>query len=154
MKSLVVFYSRTGTTRKVAEDIAEALNADTEEIIPERDRKGVMGYLVSGKEATQKKAAEIKKTEKDPSKYGLVVIGTPIWGWNLSSPVRAYIQQNKSKINKAAFFCTMGGSGDRTAFEDMRKEVKKPVATMSLKTKEVADDSYKDDVKEFVRKLK
>ena len=48
----------------------------------------------------------------------------------------------------------MGGSGDRKAFEEMQKELSKPVATMALKTKEVDDDSYKDKLKEFVSKLK
>ena len=98
MKALVVFYSRTGATKKVAVEIAESLKCDIEEIIDLHNRKGAIGYLKSGMHATLKKPAKIKKSRKNPASYGTVIIGTPIWSFNVSSPVRAYLMQNKGKI--------------------------------------------------------
>ena len=46
-RTLVVHYSRTGTTRKVAESLAAKLLCDSEVIIEERDRSGLLGYLRS-----------------------------------------------------------------------------------------------------------
>ena len=51
MKVLVAFYSRTGSTKLVAEAIAQALNADVEEIKDKKDRNGIFGFLKSGYEA-------------------------------------------------------------------------------------------------------
>ncbi|MEM3692877.1 MAG: hypothetical protein QXI39_02505 [Candidatus Bathyarchaeia archaeon] len=48
MKTLVVYYSRTGNTRKVAESIAQILGSDIEEVLDERKRTGVWVGLGQG----------------------------------------------------------------------------------------------------------
>ena len=155
MKALVVFYSRTGATKKVAVEIAESLKCDIEEIIDLHNRKGAIGYLKSGMHATLKKPAKIKKSRKNPASYGTVIIGTPIWSFNVSSPVRAYLMQNKGKIKKAAFFCTMGGSGGERAFREMEHLIgKRPAAVLDLKMGEVVKERYKEKVKVFINKIK
>jgi flavodoxin len=152
MKALVVYYSRTGNTRKVGQEIARQLKADTEEIISVMDRGGPLGFLRSGREAQKKILAEIKPVKKDPSKYDLVVIGTPIWASNMSSPVRTYLSMHKFK--KTAYFLTGGGTSGKT-FEDMgRITGKKTAAVLAVTDKEIKEESYSEKVKEFVGKLK
>lgn len=152
MKILVAYYSRTGTTKKVAESISKLLKCDCEEILDVKSRAGPIGYIKSGKEATLKKLALIKPTKKDPKKYDLVIIGTPVWAFTMSSPIRTYISGNKDFFKKLAFFCTMGGSGDTGTFKDMETLCnKKPIQIMSLKTKEVLDKKHLSSVKEFVK---
>jgi flavodoxin len=148
MKTLVVFYSRTGTTKKVAEAIAKKTGADLEEIKDTVDRSGAMGYIRSGRDAMKKRLTNLEPILKNPADYDLVVIGTPIWGWNVSAPVRTYLTEQKEKFlpgadKKVAFFCTMGGSGDKNAFSEMEKIIgKKPAATLALTTKEVVKGDY------------
>jgi len=48
MKILVVFYSRTGATRTVAQKIADLVKGDLEEIKDTRNRAGILGFLRSG----------------------------------------------------------------------------------------------------------
>lgn len=55
----------------------------------------------------------------DPQLYDVVVLGTPVWGGTMSSPTRTYIETNKSKFNRVAFFCTQGGSDNPRLFSDM-----------------------------------
>ena len=50
-KVLVVYYSRTGTTEKIGGLIASAVKADVEKLADKKDRSGVWGYLVGGKDA-------------------------------------------------------------------------------------------------------
>lgn len=154
MKSLVVYYSRTGTTEAVAALIAEKLGAAGEGIISVKNRKGMLGFAISGKEAAQKIAAEIKETKINPEDHDLVIIGTPIWAWNISSPVRAYLEKYKDKFKKVAFFCTMGGSGDKKAFQEMENILNiKPIATLSLTTKEVVRNEYVEKTEAFINEL-
>ena len=51
LRTLVVYYSRSGTTRKIAEALSEALNANIEEIVEANDRAGFFGYVRSLVEA-------------------------------------------------------------------------------------------------------
>ncbi|UCD04519.1 MAG: flavodoxin family protein [Candidatus Woesearchaeota archaeon] len=153
MKSLVVFYSRTGNTKKLAKSINELLKNEIEEIIDTKKRKGALGFFIGGKDASQKKLTKIKDIKKDPLKYELILIGTPIWMGRMCPAIRTYICKNKDKFKNVAFFCTMGSEGNKEKFIDMEESCgKKPIATLELRTKEVADKEYKK-VKEFIKKL-
>ncbi|EKE21314.1 MAG: flavodoxin related protein [uncultured bacterium] len=153
-KILVVYYSRTQTTKKVAMQLAEKLGADVEEIKDTVDRKGAKGYLISGRDATLRKLTVLEKSEKNLRDYDLVIIGTPIWSWNMSVPVRTYLTDHKSEFPEVTFFCTMGGSGDKRAFAEMGEIIeKKPIATLTLKTVEVVKDLTGEKINEFVKSI-
>jgi len=55
MKTLVTFYSRDGHTKRAAEIIAKALNADIDEIKDKKPRKRIIGFLRAGYDATRGK---------------------------------------------------------------------------------------------------
>lgn len=155
MKKIVVFYSRTGTTRKAGLEIAKQLGCDSEELLDTKERKGMTGYFRSGRDAMKKRLTKLRPMQNDVSRYDLVIIGTPIWAWNVSAPVRTFIEQKGKKLKKTAFFCTMGGSGADRAFKEMDNMLgKKPLATLALTTKEVQQDSHKKKVQEFTQALK
>lgn len=154
MKTLVVFYSRTGTTKKVALEIANKLGAEIEEIKDTVNRSGVKGYLVSGRDAMKKRLTTLELTTKNPADFDLVIIGTPIWGWNMSVPVRTYITEKKGDFKKVAFFCTMGGTGDDKAFAEMEQIIgQKPVATLALLTRDVAKNDFAEKLEKFTAAL-
>ena len=89
-KVLVIFYSRTGATRRLAEALANALQADIEPITDRINRSGIFGYLRSVAESLQKRGASIEPMKTDPASYDLVVIGTPVWG----CPYKRYRRQS------------------------------------------------------------
>jgi NAD(P)H-dependent FMN reductase len=119
-RMLVVYYSRSGTTRKIAEALSEALTCDLEEIVETKSRAGIFGYMRSLVEARQKRPSVIAPAERDASAYDLVVVGTPVWGWSVSSPVRAYLMTNRDRLPEVAFFCTLGGAGGASTFAQMQ----------------------------------
>jgi flavodoxin len=155
MKTLVAFYSRTGTTKKIGEVLAQKIGADVEEIRDTVERNGVKGYLISGRDAMKKKLTTLQPTACKVSDYDLVIIGTPIWSWNMSVPIRTYITENKGAFKKVAFFCTMGGSGDEKAFLEMENILgQKPLVTLALKTREVVKNNYSDKLENFLSQIK
>lgn len=138
MKTFVVYYSRTGATKKLAGLIAEKLGAETEEIKDTVKRAGLIGYILAGWDSARRRLTKLEAINNDPAEFDLVIIGTPIWGWNMSAPIRTYVTEQKDKFKQVAFFCTMGGSGDFKAFKEMGEIInKKPVAVLGLKNKEV-----------------
>ncbi len=155
MKSLVVYYSRTGTNKKAASSIARLLKADTEELVDFKKRGGILGYLISGFDAVRKKQTQINPVKKDSSKYGLVILGTPIWAGDMAPAIRTYLTQNNGKIKKIAFFCTKGGGSINKALADTELiSGKKILAVLDLTEREVTKGDYTGKVKEFTSKLK
>jgi flavodoxin len=152
-KTLIIYYSRTGITKKLMDFVAKKIEATTEEIKDTVNRAGAVGYLLAGKDATMRKLTTLEKTVNNPADFDLVIIGTPIWAWNMSTPVRTYLEEHKGQFKEVAFFCTMGGSGDDGAFREMGEIVgQKPVATLALKTKEVIDNSF-EKADQFCEKI-
>jgi menaquinone-dependent protoporphyrinogen IX oxidase len=154
-RTLVVYYSRTGTTRKVAESIAAALPCDSEALAEGAGRSGMPGYLRSLLEAMRKVPSSTILPGKDPSAYDLVVIGTPVWAWSVSSPVRAYLAANRSRLPAIALFCTFGGAGGERAFAQMEQLAgKRAVALLPLAAHEVASGRHQPHVAAFVEAVR
>jgi len=155
MKILVVFYSRSGKTKKVAEAISDILKCDKEEIFDTKNRKGIPGFLSAGTDANLRRLTAIKETKNNPSLYDLVVIGTPIWSSNISTPIRTYLTLYKEDFKNVAFFCTRLGSDVDKVFTDMEGICQKtPIASLELISREVARNQYMQKVKEFIKNLK
>lgn len=155
MKSLVVYYSKTGVTKRAAVAISRMLGSDIEEIVDLKDRGGIIGRLYGGRDALLKKPTDIKRPKKDPSKYKLVVIGTPVWAHSLTPAVRTYLNQKKRKLRKVAFFSTKGGLPRTIEFASMQELCgKKPVGTLSLKIQDMISGEYFDKARKFVSKIK
>jgi len=151
-KTLVVYYSRTGTTKKLAEAVAEALQADVEEIIDKKSRSGAWGFIVAGKDAATKTLTDIAETAKAPSAYDIVVIGTPVWASTMACAIRTYLTQKKDGLQEVAFFLTTGGGGIERTFAQMEELCgKAPVGKLGLTMKEVRKGDYLERVKEFVQ---
>lgn len=154
-RTLMVFYSRSGTTRKIAESLAASLHCEIEEIAATTDRSGVLGYWRSAREATQKRPASIVRPKIDPAAYDLVIVGTPVWAWSVSSPVRAYLMANKARLPDVALFCTFGNAGAESAFAQMEAIVgKAPRARCGLKAGTVTSGAFEPRLAEFVKSLK
>jgi len=151
MNTLVVYYSRTGRTKKLAEDIKNSLTCDIEEIFDTVKRSGPFGYLRSGRQAMKETLTVLKDSKRDLSLYDLIIIGTPVWANSLSAPVRTYLHQNKDHLNKVAFFCSYGGSGFENTFSQMEELCKKkPVGVLAVEAMDVLKENYADKVKKFV----
>lgn len=154
-KILLVYYSRTGFTRRVAHEIAQKCQCDVEELMDVHDRSGICGYVRSLAEAFTKLRADYRSTAQHTRQYDLVVIGTPVWMWNLSSPIRSYIEQNRERFKAVAFFCTYGGSGAEGVLAEMEKLCgKKPRATLHLRDDEITGHRYLERLDAFVQQLR
>jgi flavodoxin len=155
MNPLVVFYSRTGTTKKVGEAIATALNCDSEELVDTRKRSGPVGFMRSGREVRSKQLTVLQPVKHDPSLYDIVILGTPIWGGTISTPIRTYITENKSKFTRVAFFCTQAGTENKSAFDEMEAlSGKQPVGTLAIQQNEVKKGDVQEKVRQFADRVR
>ncbi|HEY3274350.1 MAG TPA: hypothetical protein VGJ92_11335 [Methanocella sp.] len=156
MKALVVYYSRTGNTKKVGDDLAKLLSCDREELIDTANRAGPVGFLQSIRDGSGRKLATLMPIKMDPANYDIVVIGTPNWDANMSSPVRTYLTENKAKFKSTAFFITQGPrGGDEKALAEMEAVTgKKPKATLTISTILRVGNDADDKIKKFADDIK
>jgi len=154
MKGLVVFYSRTGNTKKIAQDISNELNFDLEEIFDTKKRSGIIGLIRAGWDAFKGNLTEIKEVEKDPEGYDLVIIGTPNWAKSMTPAIRTYIKQEKEKLGRTAFFCTEGGKGGEKLFENLAEfSETEPISTLEILKKEIKKETYQEKLQKFVKEI-
>ncbi|WP_424356708.1 flavodoxin family protein [Methanocella sp. MCL-LM] len=155
MHALVVYYSRTGNTRKVGEELARVLPGDVEELIDTVNRAGPLGFLSAAGDASQRKLTKLQPIMKDPSAYDLVLVGTPNWNANVSTPVRTYLAENRAKFKSVAFFCTQGvRGGSEKAFAEMEAVAgKKPKATLTVPMSALKNGNHADMLKKFAAEV-
>lgn len=151
-KTLVVFYSRSGHTEQLALRLAELIGADTERIRDNTARGGWLGYQRCAIEAFLGHTPKIRPCRYRPQDYDLVIIGTPVWVWNMSSPVRSYVDHYRGKLTRVAVFCTCGGSGDNKVLDDLERLLGRP-ALARLSVKEHQIEKSREPLA-FVHKLK
>jgi menaquinone-dependent protoporphyrinogen IX oxidase len=155
MNPLVVYYSQTGTTEKIAKCIADELRCKSEAIRDTKKRSGPIGFLRSGWSARKKKLTKIKDIDYDPSTHDIVIIGTPVWASNISTPVRTFLHRYRDSLTAVAFFATHGGEDAQNVFQDMEELCgKEPRAVVSFSGKEVKEGNYRLKIENFVRDMK
>ncbi len=150
MKTLVAFYSRSGTTRKVAAELARILHADLEEIYCEKPYRGLFGYLAAARDSLSGKLPEITPVKHAPGAYDLVILAGPLWAGHASPVLRRYAKEHKGQFKKVGFVLTHGGSSPKTAFAELETLVGlKPTSVMAVRQAMVDKNDYELALSDF-----
>jgi hypothetical protein len=161
LKTLVVYYSASGNTRKAAEAVAAALHADIEEIrvvTPVKAGSGGLGRLVNlawvSVKAIRDRPVELEPMSRDPSAYCLLVVGTPVHGGTVSLPVRTDLEQHGPRLPEVAFFCTGGGAENPQVIDQMQDIAgKPPKASAVFQGSAVQSGKHRSRLDEFLAAL-
>jgi len=141
-KTIVVFYSRKGNTKKVAEKLAAQLNCDIAEITETKSRNGLFGFIRSGREALSKKTPPIILPEKKWDEYETYYLGTPIWASNMASPVRTFLTQTFPKTARYGMFFTCGGAPEDVKLDTKQITGKEPIVQIGIREKEIKSGKW------------
>lgn len=118
-KTLIVYYSATGNTKEVAEEMADDLNADTFEIVPndsytDEDLDWTDDNSRVSREYNDESLRDVElenTTVPNWDSYDTVLIGYPIW-WGIAAwPVNSFVEANDFTGRTVIPFCTSSSSG-------------------------------------------
>ena len=112
MRILTVFYSLEGNCRALAEVIREAVGGDVEALRPEKEipRQGFRRFLIGGKMALLGQSCPNQPLAVGVADYDLIFVGTPVWAWRMSPPVRRFLTETDWTGRKVALYAMHGGS--------------------------------------------
>lgn len=112
MKTLVLYYSLDGNTRFIAEQIAQAIGADLEELKTAKALpKSGLKYFVGGMQAVLGLKPALQPLDKDPRNYDLLFCGTPTWAGRYASAWHSFLAHSNLQGKKIALFCCHASPG-------------------------------------------
>ena len=121
-KSLVLFYSWSGNTRRIAQIIAEKTGADLRELQSETPYSQNYNAVLSQakQEIQQKQYPALRPIDMDWNAYDVVYLGTPNWWSSIAPPVSSFLHEVMPTDKTIIPFCTHGGGGEGHIAHDMR----------------------------------
>ena len=125
-KTLVAYFSVSGTTRKVAQNLAEVAHADLYEITPKK------AYTRADLNWTDPKARstveskdhysrpELKDHDAHIADYDTIYLGFPIWWYVAPHIINTFLESYDFSNKKIIVFATSGGSGFGHTLDELR----------------------------------
>ena len=154
-KKLVAYFSASGTTRKIAEMIAEATAADLFEILPKQpytkddlnwmDKKSRTSVEMSDK----KFRPEISDTDIQVDMYDEIILGFPIWWYVAPTIINTFLEKYDFSGKKIVLFATSGGSG----FGNTVSELKPSAPDAEIVEGKVLNKAAKQEIAEWIKSI-
>lgn len=115
-KILVAYFSASGVTKGVAENMAKAAGADLFEIAPKQpytdaDLNWMDKQSRSTLEMKDRNCRPAMATKPDITGYDVILVGFPIWWYREPSIIDTFMESADFTGKTVAPFCTSGGSG-------------------------------------------
>ena len=116
-KKLVAFFSASGSTRKLSNDLAEILNADTYEIKPATPYTGKDLNWNNSQSRSSVEMADIKSRPELADKsakiadYDTIFLGFPIWWYVAPHIINSFLESYDFSGKTIVLYATSGGSG-------------------------------------------
>ncbi|MBR1600594.1 MAG: hypothetical protein IJ677_03350 [Alphaproteobacteria bacterium] len=131
-KILTVYYSNGGNTKNVGENLHSLVGGDLKEIeLIEKYSKNV--FKMSNLIRKQLKTNFLPQIRDiDISNYDIIFIGSPIWNFSISLPIKTFLENNNFKNKTLIPFFTYSGGANKNKiiniFKNFKtKEIKKPL---------------------------
>ena len=125
-KILVSYFSASGVTKGVAENIAEIVDGDLFEIEPvEKYTNADLNWMDKNSRSTVEMNDKsfrppVKNKVENLSDYDKIIIGFPVWWYTAPTIINTFIEENDLTGKEIYVFCTSGGSGVEDSFNDLK----------------------------------
>lgn len=133
---LIVYYSRTGTAKTVAEGLKTQLGCSAD-CVEYAGRANKPSFMRAGFEAVTRRVCKIKGDDSGCANFGRVIVITPVWASRLSTPIRSYLKNHGPQISSYSLIGVLDSNGDieRDATEAAGKKPEKYSILLSVQVK-------------------
>jgi flavodoxin len=139
---LVIFYSYTGTARRVAQRLAAERGWPVGEVVDAAPRAGGRGTWRCVLDSLLRRRPAIRYEGPDPAAFGTVVLVSPIWVGRLASPMRSFLYLHAAELGDFAVATVMGSNGAPAALAEITAIAeRRPLLHAAFLRREVDDGS-------------
>ena len=126
-KALVLYYSETGTTKSVAEELQKQLGADIEAIEAVKPYTGNFQETIQRgqREMQSGEWPELKPVKAKITEYDVIFLGYPIWFGTYANPIVTLVRNHDFANKTIVPFCTFGSGGLNTSSDALKKALPK-----------------------------
>ena len=155
VRSAVVYFSGTGTTRGIAEMIAEVTGSDLYEIIPveiysEDDLNYNDDNCRANKEQDNPDVRPVIENDlSQVTDYEIIYLGHPIWWGTNPRIIQTFLESYDLSDAKIYTFCTSGGSGIEKSISDLQTEYPE----LNIISGKRLNNADKADIEEWISSL-
>jgi flavodoxin len=151
-KVLVVYYSFSNGTEKLAEEIAKQTGGDLRALIPEKPY--AFNYNTAAKEARNEiergYCPELLSGGESVASYDYIFLGTPNWFKSFAPPVLSFLRNVDLQGKTIIPFCTHGGGGFGQIEVNIAKECPQATILSGLAT---LSDFNKQQVSDWIQEI-
>jgi len=117
MKISVIYFSRSGVTKEIANEIGEQISAKVFEVKDHMSWSGIFGYIKGGFYASKNKPVEITY-DKSAMDSDIFIIMSPLWAGGPAPAIRTFLKEIDN--SKVSMLLTNDGSDVNKAFKKMK----------------------------------
>ena len=156
MKTLIAYFSATGTTEKVAKQLAEITGGDLHKIEPEKpynhddldwnnksSRSSIEMSDLSSRPSIANKLSNI-------SDYDIIYVGFPIWWYTAPTIINTFMESYDFVGKTIIPFATSGGSSIKKSCDDLKKSY----PNLKWGEGKLLNNPSKKNLKDFVKQIK
>jgi menaquinone-dependent protoporphyrinogen IX oxidase len=124
MSSMVIVYvTRSGHSRRIAEELGTLAGVQAVEIGDPVPRRGFFGYMRTGASAARKQSSPISDPQVDLSRADAVALVAPVWASSVCPPIRSWINAHRAELagkKIGLLLSNLGSPGEplKKAFEE------------------------------------
>lgn len=121
-KILIAYYSKTGNTKRAAEEIAKMTGGTLHRIVPQKtypDSYFATVAVAKWESLKGEKPALADKVEGIGG-YDKILVGFPIWWFGCPQLIKTFMESYDFNGKKVYPFCTHGGSGPKNSTRDIK----------------------------------
>ena len=150
-KRLVAYFSASGTTKKAAEMIASAVDADIYEIVPKQPySKADLNWMdKKSRSSVEMSDKKFRPEISNIDKYDEIILGFPIWWYVAPTIINTFLESYDFSGKKIILFATSGGSG----FGNTVSELQISAPDAAIVEGKVFHKAAKQEIAEWVRSI-
>jgi len=155
-KSLVVYFSHSGNTKKIAEAISKKTNSDLFEITTAEEYSSNYDTVVelAQEEKNDQARPKLKSELSNLADYQTIYLGFPIWWGDMPMVLYSFLDEYDLSGKTIAPFCTHGGSGLSGTAKKIEREEPKATVHAGLEISDSSLDRSDSDIEQWVGNLK